>query len=374
MALIPLLLIVLLAVAVATRTWTRVGRTPNAARFLTAHELPHTDDARWLAHTFLWRERWWRLAGAWAGFIVVAAYGSATRDDFELGIPHLAGVIVGSAVGVAWAARPPRRPQGATREASLAARAVDDYLTRRARAVEAVAAGLIATTSGVVAIVAFTRDATTSALSATACCLAGALGFVAIRALQRRVVEAARPPLHGRLAATDDARRASTVQSLHHALLAGLCCLGIFLVGSTAAVANPVEVRFDGRVVHRAEGVQSGWSVGTTPEGGLVLWPGNEEDDAVTVRPPASARTEGGAISVDRWEVEGATGHADLRTLGTPTNNVFAVLLVAILAGAAIAEWSRIRRAPYEPLVRHPGPRRSESARPVTTTARATST
>ncbi|HMT25550.1 MAG TPA: hypothetical protein PKD07_14550, partial [Microthrixaceae bacterium] len=211
-ALIALLVASLLGVIVV---WTRAGRLPNAERFLAVHDLPASDDAMLLARTFLWRERWWRLLCAWSGLFLVSAYQGFVPGTAHLGVPHLAAAVAGSAVGVAWAARPPRRTAGDRRSASLTARSVDDYLTRRARTIEVIGVAVVGVGSFATWAIGMQRDASRSATAALLVGVAASIGFVSVRRLQRRGVEGRRPPLRPRPHAADEARPASSVQFAH---------------------------------------------------------------------------------------------------------------------------------------------------------------
>jgi hypothetical protein len=349
---------------VSVATWARVGRRPRPERFLAVHDLPVTGEALELATTYLQRDRWWRLFGAWTGFLIMVVIGVMRSGKGEINVKHLAAIVIGSALGVAWAARPPKPSRApVVRAASIEVRSVEEYLTARAQLIEAIFAGLLVVSGCVVAVIARTRHSTTSAVTAAVVAVAVAAAFWAIRVLQRSVVESRRPPLGDTLVAADDARRGAVVQSLHHALLAGTCCAGIFLVGAASSIGDRLEVRFDGRVVYSQEAAGESWSASPTRRGGVVLWTtgadGIERHVSVAVPPGAD-----GNIVPDRWEVRGATGAGGISTLGQPTAGLLSIVLVVILTGAALAEWSRIRRAPYQPLLTHPGPKRSRPVSP----------
>ncbi len=360
-ALIALLVASLLGVIVV---WTRAGRLPNAERFLAVHDLPASDDAMLLARTFLWRERWWRLLCAWSGLFLVSAYQGFVPGTAHLGVPHLAAAVAGSAVGVAWAARPPRRTAGDRRSASLTARSVDDFLPRRARTIEVIGVAVVGVGSFATWAIGMQRDASRSATAALLVGVAASIGFVSVRRRQRRVVEAGRPPLDPDLEGADDARRGSTVQSLHHALLSGLCCAAIAAIGIAWSYSGQLVVRYDGRVMYRDANPGASWRVAPTPTGEVVLWTtGRDDADRhVTIAPPDTGSTP---PSLDRWQVNGALGQG-VSAAGQATTGPLPPLASLLLLGAAIAEWSRIRRAPYQPLLRRPGAHRTAHIVPPT--------
>ncbi len=233
MAIGLLALLILLALAILMVARGRAWGPSAAEKFLSAWGLAVTASTVSLSRRQLERDVWFRRLGAWSGFFVATGWKIVTRDKLVVDVSTLAVVLAGSSLGVVWSARPPRRQTGSVRSAALRPRDVADYRSEGTQRLEWGAAGLVLVTAVAVALVAWQRELGSGiVIRAALPVLLGVIVTPAVRRLQRRVVEHPQPARDTDLLAVDDAHRASTVQSLHHALVGLQLCLAILAIGA----------------------------------------------------------------------------------------------------------------------------------------------
>ena len=338
----------LLAIALITVSVYRT-RT-DSDRFLRSRHLPITAATRELAKRFLDRDAWFRRFGAWVAlFLVIGWYRTAgIHQNDPVAQIGFALVLAGSSLGVVWAARRPRRQRGTERSASIRPRAVDDFLPPWARRRELELATFAVAIAAIAAGFARQRDMTIR----MAICAAFAITVpLAIRRLQRRVLELAQPAAASDLVLVDDAHRASTVQALHHAGIGLLCCVGIIACASMALVGQTIEARDGTRVVSRVE-------LGATGSLSVV-------DRQVYLR----TTTDDGRIHLRQIGTEPASANTSTEAVDTGLHLVrpytwlgLANLIAVVLSIKVLIEWTRIRTAPFQPLTTTIGTERSARA------------
>lgn len=228
---VVLIILVTLAILIVARG--RAWGPPAAERFLSAWGLAVTSSTVALSRRQLERDVWFRRLGAWSGCFVATGWRIVTRGQFVIDVSTLAVVLAGSSLGVVWSARPPRPLIRSVRSASLRPREVADYRSVGSERLEWGAVGLVLVTASAVTFMAWQRGlASEVVVRAALPVLLAAIVTPAVRRLQRRVVEHPQPARHAELLAVDEAHRASTVQSLHHALVGLLLCLAILAIGA----------------------------------------------------------------------------------------------------------------------------------------------
>jgi len=197
--------------------WTWFGHRPSVDRFVTRHgiavsnrDLPCVDRA-------LHRSYRGRVVGALLGALLGTVALTAGAGFAAVGA--FVGLVSGSMVGVALAQRRTRRNPEVVRRASLDARTIGGYTTRRG-------AWWITAAAGGCLVVPLLVVATAPAgLGPFGPALLGAIAAVLIVPvgvfLQRHIVEAPRDGLEPHV---DDVLRSTAVRAVHHSVLGVLLC------------------------------------------------------------------------------------------------------------------------------------------------------
>jgi hypothetical protein len=225
---------------------------PRVDRFAEVNGLDLDDSTVAMIGASLDRTRRSRVNGAWGGFVTGTAAGalmaqSIGASGWTIVFNAVAGLLVGSFVGIAISQRTAPPDLGAERSASLTVRDVDAYRTRHGSFLIRVAvAGFV--TAATLVLVTAEHEVVVTVVATLAVATAG-LAFVWwARRIAVRTVERARvaDPMH---AAVDDCLRACAVRAMQHATVGVLAC-GIGLLALVGINTHTYEaVKIDGRAV-----------------------------------------------------------------------------------------------------------------------------
>jgi hypothetical protein len=270
---------------------------------------------------------------------------SLDAPGWTIAFNAVAGVLVGSFVGIAVAQRVPSTERGPSRSASLTVRDVDAYRTPHGTTHLRAATAVFVVVITVVAVTASHDLAAT--LVATALVAGSGLGFAAwAHRIAVQTVERERPVDDPVRSAVDDCLRSCAVRAMQHATIGVLAC-GIGLLALVAINTHSYEaVKIDDRTVFEV------------PDGGAL-------DRVVTRGHPAIV--ERTTVVTIHWTDADGDGHVTRRPRppgtylgfgnyidGTWVISLGGLALVASLV-VGLRQWSAAAKA-----WRHPAPPRLE--------------
>ena len=266
---------------------------PRVDRFAAVNGLDLDGAAVATVATALARTRRFRVNGAWGGCVLGTVAGAVMAQaigasGWTVVFNAIAGLLVGSFVGIAISQRTPPRDVGPARSASLTVRDVDAFRTPHGTTLIRVATAGFVVAAAVVLLTA-NHDAAATVVATLAVATSG-LGFVWwAHRIAVRTVERARAVDDPVGAAVDDCLRACAVRAMQHATVGVLAC-GIGLLALVGINTHSYEaVKIDDRTVFEV------------PDGGHL-------DRVVTADLPAVAdRTT--VVTIHWTDADGVAAH-----------------------------------------------------------------